>query len=452
VLANELFERFKKKRPVGLMAKLAMERLLSPAAIDQVFLDFAQEQYERKIRFSAITELMASMTLGFSPSVNSAYQKLREKLVAARSCVFNKLDRVEPRVVQALVRYSYRQTREICDELGTWSPGDLRGYFTKIVDGNHLSGTEHRLKEMRRERAAALPGKSLVVLAPRYRAIADMFPIEDGHAQERSVLDDVLETVEERDLWVGDRNFCTHKFLYSVDARAAAFVIRHHQQVVGKLAGQRVFQGRSATGRVYEQVMELTEYEGKRLSLRRIEVDLLKPTRDHEKTVVLLTNLPSPIEAVKIAEIYLGRWRIETAFQTLTTTLRCEVKALCYPRAALFTFATALLAYNAVAVIEAAICSEHGQQTADRLSKYYMALEIATAMDGMTVALEDHDFDRYRKMSTPKFCAALRNIARHIDLSRYCKNERGPKKPIAKKRHKKQNVHISVAKLLAQRK
>jgi IS4 transposase len=453
MLVKEIVNRFKEKRPVALMARMALARLLAPQAIDQVFHDHAQEQYQRKIPFSALTELMADVTLCLSPSVNAGYQKLRENLVAARSSVFNKLERVEPQVTQALVRYSYEQTRAICNEMRMWNASDVAGYRTKILDGNHLSGTEHRLQEMRTERAAALPGKSLVVLDPRCRAIQDMFPIEDGHAQERSALDDVIETIEAKDLWVADRNFCTHKFMYTFHQRQAAFVIRHHQNVVGQVRGTRRWIGDTETGRVYEQTMTLTPYEGKTLTLRRITIVLYHPTRDHETTVVLLSNLPAEVaDAVKIADIYLGRWQIETAFQTLTTTLRCEVNTLCYPRAALFAFATALLAYNAITVVETAIRAEHGKAEADQLSKYCMALEIASTTDGMLVVLEDSDFDIYRDMPVAEFCVALRNVAHHIDLSRYRKNTRGPKKPVLMKRSNKRKVHISVAKVLSQRK
>jgi IS4 transposase len=453
MLVREIVERFKEKRPVGLMARMALARLLAPQAIDQVFLDNAQDQYERKIPFAAITELMAEIVLALSPSVNAGYQKLKEKLIASRSCVFGKLGRIEPQLSQALVRYSYEQARAICSQMRTWNAADIPGYRTKILDGNHLSGTEHRLKEMRSERAAALPGASLVVLDPRCRAIQDMFPIEDGHAQERSFLDEVIETVDAKDLWIADRNFCTHKFMYAIDMRDAAFVIRHHVNVVGKVGGQRRWIGDTETGRVYERTMTLSPYDGKTLQLRRIEVELYQPTRDQETTITILTNLPADIaDAVLIAEIYLGRWKIETAFQVLTTTLRCEVKPLCYPRAALFAFATAILAYNAITVIETAIRAEHGKAESDQLSKYYVALEISSTSDGMMVVLEDSDFDAYRTMPVDEFCRALRSVAQHIDIDRYRKNTRGPKKPVRKKRKDKRKVHVSVAKVLSQRK
>ena len=156
MVVRKIVDRFKKKTPVCLMARMSLARLLSPEAIDQVFYDHALEQYERKIPFSALTELMTDVTLCLSPSVNASYKKHRQSLVAARSCVFNKLGRVEPQVAQALVRFSYLRTREICNHLRMWNVSDVAGYRTKILDGNHLSGTEHRLKEMRRERAAVL--------------------------------------------------------------------------------------------------------------------------------------------------------------------------------------------------------------------------------------------------------------------------------------------------------
>jgi hypothetical protein len=452
MVVKEIVKRFKEKRPVCLMARMSLARMLDADAIDLVFAEYAEQQYLRKIHFSALTELMAEVTLCLAPSVNAGYKKYRERLSAARSSVFNKLERVEPQVAQALVRYSYAQTREICNHLRMWGVSDVPGYRTKILDGNHLSGTDHRLKELRQERAAALPGKSLVVLDPQCRAIQDLFPIEDGHAQERSALDDVIETIEAKDLWVADRNFCTHKFMYAIDTGHGAFVIRLHSNVVGKVNGKRRWIGDTDRGRVYERTMWLTPYEGKTLTLRRIEIELYHPTRDNEKTVILLTNLPAEVaDAIKISSIYLGRWQIETAFQTLTTTLRCEVNTLCYPRAALYAFATALVAYNAVTVVETAIRAEHGKAVAEQLSKYYMALEISSATDGMMVVLEDSDFDQFRVMPVSQFCTALRDVAQHIDLTQYRKNTRGPKKPVKKKRRNKRKVHVSVAKILEQR-
>ena len=109
-------------------------------------------------------------------------------------------------------------------ERAAWLPG----YRVKILDGNHLAGTEHRLKELRTIGAGALPGKALVVLDPQAMLVTDVFPCEDGHAQERSLLGSVLETIRPGEVWIADRNFCTTDFLFGIARRDGCFVIRQH--------------------------------------------------------------------------------------------------------------------------------------------------------------------------------------------------------------------------------
>ena len=448
--SRELIRRFKKKRPVALLARMSLTRLLSEDALDRVFEEHGKTQYTRKILFSSLTHLMADVTLCLSRSVNAAYKKHRKELSASRTAVSNKINRVEPQVSQELVRHCYAEAASICNHLRSGDSPYISGYRTKILDGNHLSGTEHRLAAIRAERAAALPGKSLVVLDPRLRLIQDFFPIEDAHHQERTALVDVIKTIRSNDLWIADRNFCTLKFMVALDLGKAAFVIRHHGRV-GCTEGKRRRVGKSATGIVYESTVKLSSYEGTQLKLRRIEIELFKPTRDGEKVVVILTNVPKErAKAVEIADIYLQRWKIETAFQVLTTTLRCEVNTLGYPNAALFAFATALLAYNAVVLIEAVARAEHGKREADNLSKYYMAMEITEASDTLSALLDEGDFAYLKDLSIADFAAEMRDVASHIDLSYYRKTTRGPKKPVKKKPPSKSNVHVSTARILAQ--
>lgn len=75
------------------------------------------------------------------------------------------------------------------------------------------------MKLLRSSNSAPLPGQSLVVLDPALMLAIDIFPGEDGHAQERSLLLDVLTTVETDDVWIADRNFCTLNFLSGIVAQ-----------------------------------------------------------------------------------------------------------------------------------------------------------------------------------------------------------------------------------------
>ena len=49
----------------------------------------------------------------------------------------------------------------------------LAGSAVRILDGNALAATEHRLKVLRDVGAAPLPGKSLVVLDPDRRLVVN---------------------------------------------------------------------------------------------------------------------------------------------------------------------------------------------------------------------------------------------------------------------------------------
>jgi IS4 transposase len=108
------------------------------------------------------------------------------------------------------------------------------------------------------------------------------------------------------------------------------------------------------------------------MRVRRITVKLTEPTRDGDTELHILSNVPTRrASAVQLARLYGQRWSIETAFCEITTTLACEINTLGYPKAALFTFCLALLAYNAVSLIKAALRHAHGRQKVnDEVSGY----------------------------------------------------------------------------------
>lgn len=444
---------FEEKRPVCVMAQMALERLLSPEEMDKLFHEKAQGQYERDLLFSSLAKLMAGVVLCRENSVNAAYKKMKAELGVSLNATYTKLDRVELGLSQAVVRYSYAQLKSVSNHLRAYDPSPVARFQPKILDGNHLAGTEHRLLETRGTTAAPLPGKTLVVLDPRREAIADLFPIEDGHAQERSGLDAVIETIEAGDLWIADRNFCTLKFLYAIARKCGRLVIRLHDKMKGEQLGSRRYRGKTEGGRVYEYQLKLTAYEGHTLIVRCIELELYNPTRDDERTLRILTNLTEDeADAIQVAEIYRGRWRIETAFQKLTTTLQCEVDTLCYPKAAIFAFSMACLAYNAVSLVLAAIRAEHGKEKTETLSFHYLAAEIAQAHDGMMVIVPQSHWNEIRRLPIADFTERLRQISQFIDFDYFRKAKRRPRKPKPKIAHKRDKVHVSTARLLDQRK
>src|SRR5262245_26313110 len=454
MLLNKLFEPFIKERPICVMARGVLQRILDPQHLDHLFARTARLQYTNELLFSSLVDLMTRVVLGQEPSVHAAYRKLEDQLPVSDQSIYNKLQHVELPVSAALVQDSARRVAPVIDALRASLPPLLPGYRVKFLDGNHLAATEHRLPELRLTWAAPLPGIVLAVLDQEHLTVTDVLLTEDGHAQERCLLDAVYPLVRKGDVWVADRNFCTLGFLGELMARGGYFVLRQHGNVQGELLKERQAKGRCETGWVYEQRLRLRTEQGKVLEVRRITVLLDQPTRDGDTEIHLLTNLPAKkVSATKVAEVYRKRWTIEGLFFEVAQTLSCEIDTLCYPKAALFAFCLGLLASNAVALLKAALRAEHGEDVVrHQLSAYYLVLEIRQTYAGMMVAIPPAQWLVFQGFSDEEMARVLREIAGHVLLRRYRKTPRGPKKPRPQRRRYKNGDHVATSKVIAERK
>ena len=354
------------------------------------------------------------------------------------------------------MRYAAGEATRLIEELEGAVPQRLPGYRVKLLDGNCIAASEHRIKELRNTSAGPLPGKSLVVFDPALHLPIDVFPCEDGHAQERALLGGVLDTVVANDVWIADRNFCTLGFLSGIAKAKGYFVIREHKKLPWEpVAGSKLTAaGKVDTGTVYQQRVQIVDQEGKEHIVRRVKLTLKKATRDGDRIIYILTNLPvKAASARKIAELYRGRWTIETAFQELTVHLRCEINTLGYPRAALFGFCVALVAYIIMAVLKAALRSVHGAQNIeDNFSGYYLADELSGLYRGMMVSIPDHHWAVFARFTQAELIELLQHLAENVNLPRFQKHRRGPKKPAKKRNTDKRTPHVSTANVIASRK
>src|SRR3954466_8138137 len=145
-----------------------------------------------------------------------------------------------------------------------------------VLDGNNIAACEHRLAETRHDSAAPLPGKSLCVFRPACQLVTNIVLCEDGHAQERSLVDPVLELVKKDSLWVADRNFCFQRFLLGIAARLGFYIIREHAGLNYKVTSKLQRRGRSDTGDIFEQIIIVEDEDGTPHKIRRIVVRLKK--------------------------------------------------------------------------------------------------------------------------------------------------------------------------------
>lgn len=454
MLLSSTFTPFIQAAPVCVMARGVAENILNPQRLDALFERTANQQYTKKWLFSTLVDLMSQVVLDVQPSVHAAYRAMAPQLQVSDQAVYDKLQHVEPNVAAEVVRDSAHQAQAVIRELQATLPPLVPGFRVKILDGNHFAATEHRLAELRTIQEAPLPGQLLVILEPELMLATDVVPCEDGHAQERSLLGQILVKVCARDLWLADRNFCTKQFLLGLAQRLGFFVIRQHGQLRGKLLGKRKSRGRCATGRVYEQKLNITLDTGEQLVVRRLTVLLDEPTSDGDLELQLLSNVGrDAATAVQLVEAYRQRWTIEGLFLEMTEALTCEIKTLGYPKAALFAFCLALMAYNAVSVIKASLRAVHGwDKIKQELSGYYLTLEIAQMYPGMMVAIPPAEWTTaWSKLSPQELAAVLLELAQQVDLAKYKKTARGPKKKPPKREKYGNGSHVSTAKVLAGR-
>jgi len=438
-----VLNRFVENRALAVMSRVILEEILSED-LDAVFDEHRQRQYQRELLFSQLTITMADVVLGTEPSPHQAYKSHRKDLRVSSASFYEKLRNIETGISEAMVRHCYEKSCVMQDELGFVPRNTIRGYRCRVIDGNHIQKTEKRLTELRGIASAALPGTVVATYELGRNLFDRAYLLEDAHAQEASVLDRVLEDVKKNDLIIGDRHFCIISFMAGIIAKKGAFIIRQHGRLKGQLIGERRQVGRASGGMAYEQHLRVGD-----MILRRVTVELDEPTRDGDKEIHLLTNLPeSKADAAKVSDIYRQRWEIENGFNVLTTALTCEVKSLGHPLAALFVFCTAMLAFNALRVLNTALVAVHGADAVAELSAYSQSLEIAKAADGMNVALTPDDWQKLLPKTARGRAAFLKMVAAHVDLKRHQKSHRGPKKKPPQRTGYKNGGHVSTAKII----
>jgi Transposase DDE domain len=442
---DDSLKRFIEQAPVAVMVRALLENTFSDATLDDIFERNARRQYTKELTFGTLTRLMAKVAFGTQASVHAAFRHTQEISVSI-SAVYDKLGGLETTVSEALVQELSQRMAALIEALPEVPPEPIRDLHLKTLDGNFLAGTDHRLQCLRGCGAAALPGMSLVVRDGRTRLLTHLIACEDAYTNERSLFPRVLALVQENDLWLADRNFCTEDYLAGFVARKAYFLVRHHAGAKLILQGDERYCGSNASGDIYEQQVRIGS-----VVCRCLIVRLHKPLRDGSTEIRLLSNVPvSKASAKRLADLYRTRWAIETAFQELTDNLRCEVNTLGYPKAALFAFALALVAYDMLMVVEAALASAHSREKIDtELSSYHLATEVAVVSEGLAIAVPRQTWESFARMTTRQFVGWLRHTAKGTSWDRYRKNRRGPKKPPQVQRTTR-GAHRSTARLLRQ--
>jgi hypothetical protein len=441
-------EPFIEGAPLPVLVRSCVEWMVNQAALEQVFAEVAKDQYTRELTLTFLVDCMLDVACGIAPSALKALEARQEQMEATCQAFYTKLRRMETGVSAAVVKQLAGLAEQVISQLGNQAEL-IDGYRTRVVDGTLLGGrTENRIKPLRTTRAAGLTGIALAVFAPALKIITQVVLEEDAYTQERALLSQL--EINAGQVWIGDRNFCVRSFLFRIHRAQSVFLVRWHASSCPYQEIEPVHPAKGSTQGAMEHRVWLQDPETQEwLEVRRIVLPLEKPTRNGDTELILVTDLPETNTADDLCEVYAQRWKIEVHYQRLTQRLNSEPPGFNYPRAALFAFAMAVTAGNALAVVQQALQVQHGKEAVQELSYYSLVLNISQIWLGMAIVVPTEKWKFVRNLTTQAFAHWLCHVAKHVPMDRFRRSRRGPKKPHPKTYPTKSN-HFSIKRLLDQ--
>src|SRR5436190_2193665 len=93
---GKLLDRFAAERPVAVMYRALLERVLSADRLNKLFAETALQQYEHRIAFSTVVDILGEVVARQQQSINTAYQAYGKPSVGASiTALYEKMAKVE---------------------------------------------------------------------------------------------------------------------------------------------------------------------------------------------------------------------------------------------------------------------------------------------------------------------------------------------------------------------
>src|SRR4051812_40027499 len=218
---------FVDEAPAAIITRIALDWIIDGTPLDELFDEVAGAQYTRELTLTHFVQVMLDVASGHRPSPRAAYVRRDLELVASLSAFYRKLNRMGLAIPEAVVHRTASRARRLIVAGDALMPELIEGYAVRILDGNVMAGTEHRIVPLRTTGSAGLPGMSLAVYEPASGLILDLIPEEDAYCQERALVGRV--DVDPGRLRIMDRNFCVRSLIFRIASRDASSPVRCHR-------------------------------------------------------------------------------------------------------------------------------------------------------------------------------------------------------------------------------
>ena len=135
--------------PAAVMTRIALDWILDGTPLDELFDEVAAGQYTRELTLTHLVQVMLDVAGGHRPSPRAAFLRRELTRVASLSAFYRKPNRMELAIPEAVVRRTATRARQLIAASGGLLPELIEGYAARILDGNILTGTEHRITPLR---------------------------------------------------------------------------------------------------------------------------------------------------------------------------------------------------------------------------------------------------------------------------------------------------------------
>src|SRR3954453_20221534 len=142
--------------PAAVMTRIALDWIIDGTPLDELFDEVAEGRYTRELTLTHFVQVLLDVASGHRPSPRAAFLRRELSLLASPSAFYRKLNRMELAIPEAVVRRTATRARQLIAASGGLLPEPIEGYAARILDGNILTGTEHRITPLRTTASAGL--------------------------------------------------------------------------------------------------------------------------------------------------------------------------------------------------------------------------------------------------------------------------------------------------------
>ena len=332
--------------------------------------------YERELKFSTLTHLVADALLQHSGSGHQAFERGREAeiLPVAYSSSYEKLGHLPVPLSETLLEEGTQRMNAVLPEVPAVDPlpACLADFEVFGGDGKAIKHVKRLLKPLRGLQAGILGARASVGLNLRTGLAVAMVAHLDGEAGEAALTEELLlklATAAGGRPWLSvlDRLYCNLNFPQKVVKAKGHFLIRYctNTTFVPDVA-KPAQQSRDAKG---QRIVQEWGWLGKVAKPDRQYVRRITKSLPNGKEISVVTDLLDEVKypVAAMLSTYQSRWGIETVFHQITDVFSLKHLIGTPPKAVLFQLSFCLLLYNALQVVRSHLAS-HQECEAKKIS------------------------------------------------------------------------------------